>query len=62
MMTFDVNNNGVMTITQVLHDGNVAVCTDRPNEPGTPTVISAGDMVMLINYYKYQKEHNEPIF
>jgi hypothetical protein len=71
-MTFEVNNQGIMEIEQAEHDGAVDVIVwDSPvkNEQGIDTrgvrhgdVISAGDMVMLMNYYHYQKEHGAPIF
>ena len=61
-ITFDVNNNGIMAIEQSKHDGNVTLAVASGVETLKVTEISAGDMVMLMNYYRYQKEHNEPIF
>ena len=43
-LTFDVNNGNKLELTQHQHDGKVFV--------NKITQIPAGDMVMLINYYK----------
>jgi hypothetical protein len=61
-----------MEIEQAEHDGAVDVIVwESPvkDEQGINTrgvrhgyAISAGDMVMLMNYYRYQKEHGAPIF
>ena len=63
-ITFDINNKQTMLIAQGKHDGDVKliISTAGTNEESKLDVISAGDMVMLMNYYRYQKEHNEPIF
>ncbi len=71
-ISFEVNNNGKLTFEQSVHDGSVDVitwdrhqdfdgdvirCTVRHGE-----VVSAGDMVMLMNYYRHQKKNGLPIF
>lgn len=66
-ISFDVNNGGTLTFVQEEHDGHVEAVTWDPEKDGVRGVrygdiISAGDMVMLLNYYRYQKEHGKPIF
>lgn len=45
---FDVNNNGVLKVSQN--------CPDSKVEVTTPS--SAGDFVMLLNYYRYIKDND----
>lgn len=66
-ITYEVNNQGTMTIEQEKHDGPVDVIVwDAPVDGCRGVrhgdVINPGDMVMLMNYYHYQKEHGAPIF
>ena len=67
MISFNVNNGGTLTFTQEEHDEQVEAITWDHAKDGSRSVrfgdvISAGDMVMLLNYYRYQKEHGNPIF
>lgn len=48
--TFNVNNGGIFTATQEKHDGKI-ILSDN-------TIIPAGDMIMLFNYYRYIKNNN----
>lgn len=45
---FNVNNNGVLKVSQN--------CPDSKVEVTTPS--SAGDFVMLLNYYRYIKDND----
>ena len=58
---FDVNNGGTLALNQEKHDGAVKVGVCFPDGDGRKFAISAGDFVMLMNYYQYQKERGEPI-
>lgn len=54
-LTFAVNNGGILEISQKEHDGTVTVSStgiDRVD------YISNGDMVMLMNWYRYIKDHD----
>lgn len=50
---FDVNNNGVLKVSQNCPDSKVEVTTSSNNY-----IVSAGDFVMLLNYYKYIKDND----
>lgn len=43
-LTFDTNNGGILSVEQKKHDGSIQVSTGEK--------ISAGDFVMLLNYYR----------
>ena len=58
-LSFKVNNNGIINMIQQIVDGVVIVkCLEEKKRCKTMTVIPAGDMVMLINLYKYIKEND----
>lgn len=66
-ITFEVNNQGIMRLIQETHDGPVDVIVFNAPIDGVRgvrhgDVISPGDMVMLMNYYRHQKEHGAQIF
>lgn len=50
-LTFETNNNGTLDLIQNEHNGEVLVSS-------TKEVISPGDMVMLVNLYRYIKANN----
>ena len=54
MISFDVNNNGKLTLEQENHDGKIMVKRDGIECYS----ISPGDMVMLLNLYQYTKTNN----
>ena len=60
-ITFDVNNEGLMKLTQLEHDGTVKLTTVRRGSHNEQYIISPGDFVMLMNYYRQQKQSNKPI-
>ena len=60
-IAFEVNNGGTLALTQEKHDGAVRVEVRFTDGDGRKFAISAGDFVMLMNYYQYQKEQGEPI-
>jgi len=53
MMSFDINNGGILTIHQDGHDKPLEVFSSNT---GT-FCISPGDLVSLLNWYNYQKDH-----
>lgn len=54
-LTYSINNNGQLALVQRGHDGTVLIMdSNRQNQKERKSdYISAGDMVMLINYYRY---------
>jgi hypothetical protein len=59
IMTFKVNNNQTIDLTQDKNDGSItATKTDFLCDDISRYNISAGDMVMLLNYYQYIKNNN----
>lgn len=59
-LTYDVNNGGTLELIQRGHDGTVLVCNSSESiEPDKKSNhIPAGDMVMLINLYRYIKDND----
>lgn len=58
-LSFKVNNNGIMNMIQQTVDGKVIVKRlEKDKSYKTITTIPAGDMVMLVNLYKYIKEND----
>ena len=58
-LSFKVNNNGIMNMIQHEIDGKVIVKRlEKDKGYKTIATIPAGDMVMLVNMYKYVKEND----
>ena len=58
-LSFKTNNGGILSMRQNIIDGKVMVHRlEKNREYKTITTIPAGDMVMLVNMYKYIKENN----
>ena len=58
-LSFKTNNNGLLNMIQNIIDGKVIVKRlEKDKGYKTITSIPAGDMVMLINMYKYIKEND----
>ena len=58
-LSFKTNNNGIMNMIQHELDGKIVVKRlEKDKGYKTITTIPAGDMVMLVNMYKYIKENN----
>ena len=58
-LTFKVNNNGLLNLVQNELDGTVHVNTyDKEDGYINKCHISAGDMVMLVNFYRYIKDND----
>lgn len=58
-LSFKTNNNGIMNMIQHELDGKIVVKRlEKDKGYKTITSIPAGDMVMLINMYKYVKEND----
>lgn len=58
-LSFKTNNNGIMNMIQHEIDGKVTVKRLEKNNGYKQIVeIPAGDMVMLVNLYKYIKEND----
>ena len=58
-LSFKTNNNGILNIIQQELDGKIIVKRlEKDRGYKTITTIPAGDMVMLVNMYKYVKEND----
>lgn len=65
MLTFEVNNQRKVQLEQADHDGAVTVTIWEAEKYGVRGVeneymISPGDFVMMLNWYRYQKENGNP--
>ena len=57
-MTFKVNNGRTIEVFQARDDGPVYVMRyDSKGEKESGDIISAGDFVTMLNWYRYQKEN-----
>ena len=54
-LTYEVNNGEQMELIQRGHDGTVFIDSKSMSKT---QYIPAGDMVMLINYYRYIKDND----
>ena len=54
-ISFDVNNGGKLELIQRGHDGTVLICDKSASNT---ELIPAGDMVMLVNLYRYIKDND----
>ena len=63
-LSYNVNNGRTLEILQRKHDGTALIITrdadgkDEANIPDNEAFISNGDMVMLINFYRYIKRND----
>lgn len=61
IISFDTNNNRKLQLIQRKHDGTI-LCTTEDHAPiddnANADFIPAGDMVMLINFYRYIKRND----
>lgn len=62
-ISFDVNNQRTMKLVQRHHDGSTLIIVEDASGrdesiDDNEAFISAGDFVMLINYYRYIKSHD----
>jgi len=62
-ISFNINNGRTLELVQRRHDGDILIiCKDlkgyHESIPDNEAFISNGDMVMLINYYRYIKSNN----
>ena len=57
-MLFHTNNYGFLNVEQTTIDSDVKVRTGTNNIVEHIEEISAGDFVMLINWYKYIKDND----
>lgn len=58
-LSFKTNNNGILNMIQQELDGKIIVKRlEKDRGYKTITTIPAGDMVMLVNMYKYVKEND----
>lgn len=59
-LSYNVNNGGTLELIQRGHDGTVLVCDSNASEETDKesNYIPAGDMVMLINLYRYIKDYD----
>ena len=58
-LSFKTNNDGILSMRQNIIDGKVMIHRlEKDRGYKTITTIPAGDMVMLVNMYKYVKEND----
>jgi len=57
-LIFEVNNGGTLFLTQVSRDGDTMLTKYDGDRMTYETAIPAGDMVMLLNLYRYVKEND----
>ena len=62
-ISYNTNNGGKLELAQREHDGKVLIIQkdskgNHESIPDNEAFISNGDMVMLINYYRYIKSNN----
>jgi len=63
MIEIEINNNRRMIITQPEQFGEIGVkILDSKGQTESIKYIPAGDMVMLWNYWNYQKDNRQEIF
>jgi len=53
-ISVDVNNGGIMTLVQEKHDGDITLSSHNSEYS-----ISAGELVMLMNYFRNCKSGRE---
>lgn len=61
-LTYNINNGGILELIQRGHDGKVLISDsnrlDDAFKPIEELIIDPGEMVMLINYFRYVKEND----
>lgn len=57
-ISFEVNNGGTLKVTQRMHNGCVLISNEAHDIPDNEALISPGDFVMLLNFYRYIKRNN----
>lgn len=62
-ISFDVNNQRTMKLVQRQHDGTTLIMVEdasgnHESINDNEALISPGDFVMLINYFRYVKSHD----
>lgn len=56
-MNFEANNGRVIEVFQARNDGPVYATTlDSKGEKESTEIISAGDFITMLNWYRYQKD------
>lgn len=57
-MKFEVNNGRTIEVFQARDDGPVYVTRyDSKGQKESSDIISAGDFITMLNWYRYQKEN-----
>jgi len=59
-ITVDINNGRTMSLEQYKHDGGIRVTTHTGAIVDSAFSLSPGDLVTLINWYRYQKDNGNP--
>ena len=54
-LTYNINNGEVLQLIQRGHDGTILI---SDNSMSKTEFILAGDMIMLINFYRYIKDND----
>lgn len=59
-ISFEINNHGQLFLEQSKHDDTVIIKKIYPNSSNCNEVsyIYSGDMIMLLNYYRYIKDND----
>lgn len=62
-ISFDVNNQRTMKLVQRQHDGTTLIIVEdtsgnHESINDNEAIVSPGDFVMLINYFRYIKSHD----
>ena len=57
-LIFEVNNGDTLFLTQVSKDGDTILSKYDGDRETCETTIPAGDMVMLLNLYRYVKRND----
>jgi len=64
MIEMEINNGRTMQLAQQGRDKNITLTTYKTKSGlvDLELEITPGEMVMLINYYRFQKDNSNPIF
>ena len=57
-ITFDVNNGEALELKQDKHDGPIMISSGLPGRLGSSCIVPAGEMIQLVNLYRYVKRYN----
>lgn len=61
-LSFEINNGRQLRMSQNTHDGPVSVITGTQDKNDDIFAIDPGDLVTILNWYRYAKENDLPLF